>query len=97
MTLTILTMLGSYRDDALMRVLSFLWSFVAAFIASIIVIVALVWGLVDVLWQLLLNSEGLDENGYAPELVANVLWWPVDLQVYAFTGRKKFMWLPEMP
>lgn len=96
MTLTLLT-IGSYREDALMRVLAFIWAWVAAIIVSIVAIVAFIWGLIDVLWQFLLNSEGLDENGYAPELVANTFWWAVDLEVYAFTGRKKFMWLPEMP
>lgn len=97
MTLTILAMLGSYREDALMRVLAFLWAFVAAFVVGIVGIIALIWGLIDVVWQLVFNSEGLDETGFAPEFVANTFWWAVDLEVYAFTGRKKFMWLPEMP
>lgn len=82
------------RWDALWRVVAFLWSIVAAFILSIAIIGAMIYGVVDVLWQLFLGSEGLSENGSLASWIKRLLMWPVDLEIYAFTGDGEMQWLP---
>jgi len=85
----------SKRMDALWRVAAFLWSFVAALVASVVVIVGMLWGAVDVLWQLVLGSDGLSSSSTPAMLVRGVIMWPARLQVYAFTGAGEMLWLPE--
>lgn len=82
------------RMDGLWRIVAFLWSFVAAFVASIAVVVGIVWGAIDVFWQLITGSDGLSASSWPADLVSRTLRWPVDLQVYAYTGAGEMMWLP---
>jgi hypothetical protein len=90
-------LIGDFRKDALMRVFALLYAwFIAALIAGLVAIAGLIWMVIDVLWQFLVNSEGLSENGRAADIVASALEWNMELNVYALTGKKEFMWLPDL-
>jgi hypothetical protein len=80
------------RTEALWRIWAFIWSIVASFIASIVMLVGFVWGVVDVLWQLVTGGDGLSASSRPAEFVADVLYWPIDLTVFAFTGDGEFAW-----
>ncbi|RLM32617.1 hypothetical protein [Haloarcula sp. Atlit-120R] len=84
------------RADALWRVWAFIWAIPASFVASIVSIVGLVWGIVDVLWQLIFGTDGLSSSSRPAGIVKGVLLWPVDLTIYAFTGDGGMMWLPDV-
>ena len=82
------------RMDAVWRILAFLWAFVAAFVVSLVAIVAIVWGAIDVLWQLVLGSDGLSSSSSPARLIRRTIMWPVNLQLYAFLGEGSFQLLP---
>ena len=93
----LLLFIGGRRMDALWRVFAFLYSmFVASLIAGVVALVGIVWGVIDVLWQFLLNSEGLSEDSRPAKIVVDTLDWKVDLYTYSLTGKGDFMWLPDL-
>lgn len=89
-------MLGSNRSDALWRLVAFVWSLVAGLAASVVIIIGMVWGIVDVVWQFITNRDGLSSSSRPAKFVKGVITWPIDLQVYAFTGSGRMMWLPNI-
>jgi len=84
------------RKDALWRIVAFVWSYVAALVASVVLLVGIVWGAIDVLWQLVFGSDGLSASSTPAMLVRSTLLWPVDLMIYAFTGAGEMQWLPDL-
>lgn len=84
----------SKRTDALWRVAAFLWAWVATIAASIVAVVGIIWGTLDVAWQLVVGSDGLSSSSMPAMWVKRILRWPIDLQIYAFTGDGEFMLLP---
>lgn len=84
----------SKRMDALWRVVAFVWSLVAAFIVQFILLFAMLWGAIDVLWQLIVGSDGLSSTSTLGSFINDSLYWPVDNMVYAFTGSGGLEWLP---
>lgn len=87
----------SERTQALGRILAFVWSFtVAALISGVVSMFAILWGIVDILWQLLSGRNTLSERSAPSNLIKNVLTWNIDLMIYATTGGGpgRLEWLP---
>lgn len=83
------------RMDALWRILAFLWAYtVGGIVATIAVIIGIVWGLVDVTWQLITGRDGLSSSSRPAEIVRESIWWPIRLTVYSLTGKGEMEWLP---
>jgi hypothetical protein len=82
----------SKRMEALWRIWAFVWSIPASFVATIVGFVGLIWGIADVAWQLVTGGDGLSESNRAAEFVIDVLYWPIDLVVFAYTGDGEFAW-----
>lgn len=82
------------RVDALWRIVAFVWAWVASFIAGFVSIIGLIWGLIDVVWQLIIGTDGLSASSRPAMFVKRVLMWPVNLHIYAFTGSGSFQLLP---
>lgn len=84
----------SKRMDALWRVAAFIWSVPAGIVSSFAMIVGLLWGIVDVVWQLILGSDGLSASSMPAKWVKRLIMWPVNLTVYAITGSGDFQLWP---
>lgn len=84
------------RTDALWRIWAFIWAFPASFLASIVSVIGLLWGIVDVLWQLVSGRDGLSASSGPAGIVKATLLWPTELMIYAFTGDGGMMWLPDI-
>lgn len=87
-------MAESKRTEALWRIVAFLWSLVAAFIVQFLGILALLYGAIDVLWQLVTGSEGLPAGDGIGSFLSDLLYWPVDNLAYAAFGDGELNWLP---
>lgn len=98
MAWTAVVLLGSasmgMRMDALWRIVAFVWAWVASFVAGFVSIIGLIWGLIDVVWQLIIGTDGLSSGSRPARFVIRVIRWPVNLHVYAYTGRGSFQLLP---
>lgn len=86
----------SQRTQAGWRILSAAYgATVGATITGVVGLVAIVWGVVDILWQLLTNRNDLSENSTPAKVVYNTLHWNLDLFVFFATGEGMFQWLPD--
>jgi len=75
------------RTDALVRVWTLLYqSFIGYLLLSVVGIVALVWMIVDVIWQLIVGSDGLSAGSGLAMQVEMAFDWSVNQTVYALTG-----------
>jgi len=87
----------SQRSQAVWRVLAFFYAItVGAFVTSIVSLVAMIWGLIDVAWQLVTNRNDLSEDSKPATVVKGTLRWQLGLFVFAFTGGKpkRLEWTP---
>ncbi|WP_153952738.1 hypothetical protein [Halosegnis longus] len=81
------TFSNEYRAQALWRIIALVWQATVGYIVVVLVgLVALVWMLLDIIWQLLLGSEGLDEDGRAGMLVSSAFSWAIGQTIFALTG-----------
>ena len=85
--------IGDQRTQSLSRTWTFIWAiFIGSLIVQVVAVVAVVWGLVDVLWQFLTNRNDLDERSTPARLVsATINWWAGQF-VYAVTGGGQGRW-----
>ena len=83
------------RKEALCRVVAFLWALVAAFLLQFALVVGFIWGIVDVLIQLISDRDVLMADSTPARVVRGFVLWPAKLLVFAFTGDGEMMWLPE--
>jgi|GEM_PF-967184 len=87
----------SQRSQAVWRVLAFLYAItVGAFVTGIVTMVAMIWGLIDVVWQFLTNRNDLGEDSKPAAVVKGTLRWNIEMMVFAFTGGgpKRLEWTP---
>jgi len=82
------------RKDAVWRIAAFLWSWVASFGSAIGGFIGLIWGAIDVLWQLITGRDGLSGSSTPADWVTRLVMWPIDNLVYAFTGNGEIELLP---
>lgn len=97
---------GENRADAIYRiafvlvlvvgtVIFPLAAFVLGGIWLLAIIAATLWFVVDVLWQLVWDSEGWTERSMgAADWLERLFYWPIDLLEWTFLGRGDFPWLP---
>lgn len=83
------------RREALWRVVAFLWSLLALFILQFVLIFAFVWGLVDVILELVTDRDFLMEDSSPAMAIKSFIRWPVELLLFAFTGHGGMMWTPD--
>jgi hypothetical protein len=75
------------RMDALWRILAFIWITLVGYVAgTIILLVAIVWGIIDISWQLIVGTDGLDAMSTPAQIVENTLNWVAGQNIYALTG-----------
>ena len=75
------------RVDALWRILALLYQGTIGYLAlSIIALVALVWMIIDVIWQLIFGSDGLSAGSSIAMQVEMAFDWNVGQTVFALTG-----------
>ncbi|MCL9818323.1 hypothetical protein [Natronocalculus amylovorans] len=87
----------SQRSQAVWRIFAFVYSLtIAAIISSVVTIIAIVWGAIDVLWQLISGRNTLSENSKPATVVTATLRWNVEMLIFATTGGgvKRLEWLP---
>lgn len=93
----LLLFIGGRRMDALWRLWAFLYMlFIASIVAGLATLAGIVWGLIDIVWQFFLDSEGLSEESRGAALIVDTLSWNHELLLYSLTGKGEFMWLPDL-
>lgn len=97
---------GENRADALWRIVFVLLlvfgtilfspaAIVLGLIWLIAVIAATIWFLVDVIWQLVTDSSGWTERSMgAAGWLERLVFWPIDMVLWAVFGRDDFPWTP---
>lgn len=86
------------RSNAVWRIIMLLWAWtIGGLIAGVIMVVGLIWGVVDILWQLILGTEGLMSDSRPAQFVSGSLHWFAEVHAYAFTGNGSVNFLPSIP
>jgi hypothetical protein len=87
--------LGKYRAKALMRVFGAVYLFTIGYVISIIVMTfGIIYGAVDLVWQLLANSDGLSESGTGAMWLERGFRYGAHMTMYVALGKDDFQWLP---
>lgn len=92
--------LGRNRADALWRTVFGVLMLVTVFapllfLLTIGVAAAVIWHVVDALWQLLTNDSGLSTGGSGLDAWAERLYdWPLDMVEWWLFGAGDFPWMP---
>lgn len=85
----------SGRRQALMRIWVFLWQItVGALINGVVSIIAFVWAIVDLLWQLIWGGDGLSKDATPAEWVSRTLSWTTQQTIFVLTGAGDGQWVP---
>lgn len=85
----------SKRKDAIVRVWAFIWvNTFGWLLAMVVTTLGFIWGIVDVIWQLILGSDGLSASSTPAGWISDSLEWLVGQEIYAFTGANSFQWIP---
>jgi len=83
------------RVDALKRVFSLLWVYtVGGVITTVVFVIGLLWMLVDVVWQLIVGSDGLSATSTPAQWVKGTFMWVAGQTNYALTGSGNLKLLP---
>ena len=83
------------RVDALKRVLALVWVYtIGGLIATVVFFIGLVWMLIDVIWQLIVGSDGLSQTSMPAQWVKGTFMWVAGQTNYALTGSGDLELLP---
>lgn len=83
------------RVDALKRVFSLLWVYtVGGLITTVVFFIGLLWMIVDVVWQLIVGSDGLSATSMPAQWVKGTFMWIAGQTNYALTGSGSLKLLP---
>ena len=83
------------RVDALKRILSLLWVYtIGGLITTVVFAVGLLWMLVDIIWQLIVGSDGLSATSMPSQWVKGTFMWIAGQTNYALTGSGDLELLP---
>ena len=86
------------RYQALWRILAAIYAFtIASIVTAIAFVVGFVYGIVDVLWQLVSDRDDLSEDSKPAMIIGETLRWQIEMLIFAFTGGgpKRLIWLPD--
>lgn len=86
------------RTEVLWRLFAVLWAWtVGALVMTIATPVGMVFGVLDLLWQLIAGSEGLSDSNIGFRIFVGSLMWIQGLMVFGFTGGGDgFQWVPSI-
>jgi hypothetical protein len=83
------------RMDALWRVFQLIWvALIGYVLGAIFGVIGIVFMIIDVIWQMILGTEGLDPNGSVGSWLRGYIKWTERQTVYAITGAGNREWLP---
>ena len=87
--------IGRYRKQALWRLLAAIWAYtVGAVIAFVVGFVGIIWGIIDVVLELFFNRDALSSSSTPATLLNGAIEWQMEMQMFIFTGKGEFEWLP---
>jgi hypothetical protein len=87
--------IGTYRREALVRVLAAIWLLtVGAIISLIFQVFGIIYGVVDIIWQLIANSDGLRKNGSGAMWFKRGLVYLKEQTLFVVAGKHSFELLP---
>ncbi len=85
----------SKRIEALWRLWTLVWQATVGGVLNFVVgILALVWAIVDLLWQLIAGSDGLPADSTPGQWVSRTLSWTTQQTIYVITGAGDGQWRP---
>ena len=77
----------SQRTEALWRIWTIIWMAVIGYVLMFVIsIVALVWMILDILWQLITGRDDLSTDRAPARAVDATLSWSVGQTIFALTG-----------
>lgn len=79
-----------------MRIWALIWQATVGYVATIVIgLIAFVWAIVDLLWQLVLGSDGLDSSSTTATHIGDAFRWSVGQTLFTITGGGdgEFRWL----
>lgn len=86
---------GRNRAQAFWRIVALvLYGSVGWILGTIAILAALLWMLVDVVLQLVLNSGGWSKGGRGSEWLERLYYWQIDILDWILFGSGSFPWLP---
>jgi hypothetical protein len=86
------------RAEAVWRILAAIYGLtIAAIVSTIVFAIGVVWGIVDVIWQLVTDRNDLSEDSTPAMVVGGTLRWNVEMLIFALTGGGpgRLKWLPD--
>lgn len=84
----------SNRKTAIFRLFASLYGTIAETIGLTIGgLLGVAYGLTTIFYQLVTGKE-INSNGKIATAIQRLLQWPINLYIYAFTGKGRFQWLP---
>ncbi len=70
-----------------MRIWALIWQATVGYAAAVVIgILAIVWMLLDVGWQLITNKDGLSSGSSLADHIGDAFEWTAGQSVYAVTG-----------
>ncbi|ELZ96593.1 hypothetical protein [Haloferax sulfurifontis] len=89
--------LGTYRRRALWRVWAMVWQLTVGYVVTFVIgILGVVFAVIDLLAELVLNRDGLRSSSTVGRWVHYSLEWSFEQTSYSLTGKGEFEWLPSM-
>ena len=86
------------RAEAVWRILAAIYAFtVASILTTIVFVIGAIWGIVDVIWQLISGRNDLSENSTPATIVGGTFRWQIEMLIFALTGGGpgRLEWLPD--
>ena len=85
------------RAEAVWRILAAIYAFtIASIISTVVLVIGAIWGVVDVVWQLITGRNDLSENSTPAMIIKETLRWHINMLIFALTGGGPgcLEWLP---
>ena len=80
-------MLGEQRSQVGWRLLALIWQATIGYLLAVVVgTIALVWAILDLIWQLLTNRNDLSEDSTPAQWASRTVGWSADQTVFFLTG-----------
>lgn len=84
------------RGEVFVRLWAFIWANTFGYALILVAFpVGIVFGIIDLIWQLLLGGEGISDNNFGFNFFNKTLKWIFHQNSYAVTGNHSYMMFPE--